>query len=162
MELVNQLKALVLGAIPTFILVWILYAYVSRVFLGPLQRVLRKRWEATAGLRKTAESALTLAEQKTSEYEAALRLARTEIYRIQEQERQRGMDARAEIIRQSHQRADEMIQSTRQQLRGDVDAAKQSLASEAGQIATAITSAILKSSATGAGPHPAGGGEMAR
>jgi F-type H+-transporting ATPase subunit b len=144
MEILNQLKHLLVGAIPTFFLVWILYLYVSRFFFGPLEKTLGRRREATTGLRQTAEAALVQAEQKTAQHQEALRTARAELYRIQEQERQKALDQRAELIRQAHQRSDELVRGARQQIRDEAERAKKTLAGEADQIAAAIIQAILK------------------
>ncbi len=158
MEVLNALKNLLVGAIPTFLLVWILYLYVTRVFLRPLEITMRKRREETVGLRQTAEAALAEAEKKTAKYQEALRSAKAEIYHIQEQERQRALEQRAEIVRQARQRAEEMANSARQQIHEDAENAKKTLASEAETLAVSITRVILRTA-----PHAshAGGSEIA-
>jgi len=147
MEVLNELKELLIGAIPTFLLVWILYLYVTRVFYGPLEKTLRKRREATSGLRKTAEAEIVETEKKTAQYQEALRTVKTELYHVQEQERQRVIEQRGEILRQAHQRAEVMVQTARQQIRQEAGVAKMTLDSEAEQLAASITQAILKSAA---------------
>jgi len=138
------LGQILLGSIPTFVLVWILYIYISRAFYGPLQQTLRKRQEETEGLRKTAASAVTAAEQKMAQYQEALRKARAQMYEVQEDERQRALDRRAEIVHQAHERAQQLVAEAKQALRGDAEAAKNSIAADAEQIANSITNAILR------------------
>lgn len=138
------LKNILIGAVPTFILVWLLYIYIDRVFLGPLKATLKKRREATSGLRESAETAIAQAEKKTAEYEAALRAARAEVYRIQELERQKALEHRAEVLRQAHERAEQAAKSAREQIRAEADIAKQTLAAQADAIASSIADAILK------------------
>ena len=120
------LKNILIGAIPTFILVWLLFLYIDRVFLRPLQATLKKRREATSGLRESAEASIAQAEKKTAEYEAALRAAR------------------AEVLRQAHERGEQAAKAAREQIRGDADAAKKTLAAESDAIASSIAQAILK------------------
>ncbi len=144
MGALSALKQILLGAIPTFLLVWILYFYTTRIFFRPLQKTLRKRHESTVGLRKAAEANLARAEQKTAEYQEALRSARSELYRIQEQERQSALERRAEVLRQAQQRAEETVFRARDEIREDVETAQKSLSAEAGQIALSITQSILK------------------
>lgn len=144
MEALKALKEILVGAIPTFLLLWILYLYVTRVFYRPLEKTLRKRREDTVGLRHTAEGALAEAEKRTATYQEALRSAKAEIYRMQEQERQRALEQRAEIVRQARQRAEELVNRTRQELRQEAEDAKKSLAAEAQNLAASITKAILK------------------
>ena len=83
--ILHQLGELLLKALPTFILVVLLHFYLKSVFFKPLEKVLHKRYEATEGARKQAAESLERAAAKTTEYENALRAARTELYRQQEQ-----------------------------------------------------------------------------
>ena len=140
------LGQILLGSIPTFFLVWILYLYVTRVFYRPLQKTLRQRDESTVGLRKTAEADLAMAEQKTAEYQEALRSARSQIYQIQERERQDALDQRAKIVQQAKQEADAAMIRAKNEIREDVENAKKGLAAEVEQIAAAISETILKPS----------------
>ena len=144
MEPLLALGDILLKAIPTFILVWILYWYVSRVFLGPLQETLNKRRASTEGLRKAAEGRLSQAEQKTAAYKEAVRASAADIYRQQEQARQSAMEQRAEILRQARQRADERLALARQEIRQDTELAKNILDTESEQMALWITRAILE------------------
>ena len=61
MQTLVALGDILVKAIPTFILVWILYSYISRMFLKPLQKTLQQRQESTEGLRKAAEERISLA-----------------------------------------------------------------------------------------------------
>ena len=79
MDLIGALKNMFISAIPTFVLVWILYAYVSKVFYAPVRKALDERHAATAGLRKKADEHISLAERKTAEYEDALKASRAEM-----------------------------------------------------------------------------------
>ncbi|SRR5579884_3824009 len=144
-----KLGQILLASLPTFFLVWILHVYVARVFFRPLQQTLRKRKESTEGLRKTAAAAVANAEEKTAKYQEALRAARSQMYQIQEEERQRALERRAETIRQAQARAGEMTAQAKQELRNEADDAKKALASDADQIATSIMKAILKSEPQG-------------
>jgi len=54
------------------------------MFFKPMEKILHQRYEATEGARKLAEESLKRAAEKTAQYEAALRSARTEVYGAQE------------------------------------------------------------------------------
>ncbi len=144
MDVLTSLKDILLNAIPTFILVWVLYFYTSRIFFRPLQKTLQERHASTVGLREAAEANIVLAEQKTSQYQEALQSARTELYRQQEQERQQALDRRTEILRQSRQQAEEMVKRAQQEIRAEAEQAKKRLEAESDQIALSIAQAILK------------------
>src|SRR6185295_5051195 len=83
--ILQQLGELLLKAIPTFLLVVFLNYYLKAVFFRPLEKVLQRRYEATEGARKLAAESLERAAAKTAEYEAAIRGARTDLYKTQEQ-----------------------------------------------------------------------------
>ena len=76
----NALGQILLKAMPTFVLVFLLYFYLKRMFFRPLEGVLRKRYEATEGARKLADESLAKAAAKAEEFEAAMRAARGEVY----------------------------------------------------------------------------------
>ncbi|MCZ6489648.1 MAG: ATP synthase F0 subunit B [Acidobacteria bacterium] len=162
MDVLASLKDILLQAIPTFTLVWILYFYTSRIFFRPLQKTLQERHASTAGLRQAAEANIALAEQKTSQYQEALQSARTELYRQQEQERQQALDRRAEILRQSRQQAEEMVKRAQQEIRAEAEQAKKRLETESDQIALSIAQAILKSGPAASPAGPGGGLELPR
>src|SRR5258708_31006400 len=79
-ETLRALGEILLKAVPTFVLVFVLYLYLARMFFRPLEEVLKRRYEATEGARKLADESLAKAAAKTAEYEAASRAARGEVY----------------------------------------------------------------------------------
>ena len=157
MQTLVALGDILVKAIPTFILVWILYFYISRMFLKPLQETLQQRQESTEGLRKAAEERISLAEQKTAAYQEALRSHSADIYRQQEQDRQRAMERRTEILRQARQRAEQQIGRARQEILHEAEEAKKVLQKESEQMAQWITRAILEPPSAGPSPITAPG-----
>lgn len=144
MQTLIALQDILIKAIPTFLLVWVLYFYVSRGFLAHLQKTLRQRKDATEGLREAAAQRISLAEQKTAAYQEALRSNAAEIYRQQEEDRQKALEQRAEILRQARQKAEERIRSARQEILRDTEEAKQALRRESEQMARWIAQVILE------------------
>lgn len=151
MEPLIALGGILFRAIPTFLLVWLLYLYVTRVFFRPLQETLRKRHEATGGLRATAEAKLATAERKAAQYEESLRAARTNLYQQQEQDRQKTLERRAEALRRARQQAEEMVARAKQEIQQDVEEAKRHLATESEPMARSIIRAILEPEASSSG-----------
>ena len=111
--ILNQLGELLLKAAPTFILVVLLQFYLKRVFFKPLESVLQKRYEATEGARKAAEESLARAAAKTGEYEAAMRAARGEVYKAQEQIYKQLQEQEAAQIAEARQRMDAAIKAAK-------------------------------------------------
>ena len=149
MEPLVALREILLGAIPTFLLVWVLYLYVTRVFFRPLQETLSKRHHATDGMREAAETSIAEAETKTAQYEESLQSARAELYQQQELERQKTIERRAEIVQRARTQAEEMVARARQEIEKDVEEAKKRLATETEPMAQSISRAILEPAASG-------------
>ena len=151
MEPLIALGGILFRAIPTFLLVWLLYLYVTRVFFRPLKETLRKRYEATGGLRELAEGNVAMAERKAAQHEESLRAARSELYQQQEQERQKALERRAEVLRRARQQAEEMVAKAKQEMQQDVEEAKRRLAAESEPMARSIIRAILEPAASSSG-----------
>jgi F-type H+-transporting ATPase subunit b len=143
----RALGEILLKAVPTFFLVLLLYAYLTRVFFRPLEKVLQKRYEANEGARKLAEESQAKATAKMAEYEAAMRAARGEVY--QELGKLRGQlqaerNASLEVARKQ---AETQIAAAKAGLEGEVAVLKQDLAAQSDVLATQITESILRRSA---------------
>ncbi|HWP85912.1 MAG TPA: ATP synthase F0 subunit B [Terriglobia bacterium] len=149
METLVALGDILLKSIPTFLLVWILYFYTGRFFLQPLRQTLQRRHDATEGLRQTAAERLRLAEQKTAEYQEAMRSHAADLYRQQEQDRQRALEKRAEILRLARAQAEQRLAAARQQIQRDAEEAKRVLERESEALAAGIVRAVLGASSRG-------------
>ena len=143
----HALGGILLKAVPTFLLVVLLHFYLKGVFFKPLQKVLRQRYEATEGARKLAGEFLEHAAAKTSEYEAGMRAARTEIYQAQEQSHKRLQEAEFAELTAARRRTEAAVQEARNQLAGDVEAAKAGLARDSELLANQIVESILRRNA---------------
>ena len=65
----QALETILLKAIPSAILLLVLYFYLKAMLFGPIAKVLKQREELTKGARKAAEQSLARAEQKAKESE---------------------------------------------------------------------------------------------
>ncbi len=146
-EILHQLGHLLLQAVPTFALVVVLHFYLKLMFFKPLGKVLKQRYDATEGARKLAEESLQRAAEKTSQYEAAMRSARAEVYQAQEQIHKQLQEREAADIASARERSEALIREARNTLARDVEAAKASLAKDAEALANQITEAVLRRSA---------------
>ena len=146
-ETLRELGQILLKAIPTFVLVFLLYLYLSRMFFRPLEEVLKKRYEATEGARKLAEESLAKAAAKTEEYEAAMRTARGEVYHELSQLRRQLQDERAAAMEAARRQAEGQIAEAKAELEKEVAGLKQSLAGGSDALATQIVQSILRRSA---------------
>jgi F-type H+-transporting ATPase subunit b len=143
-ETLRQLGGILLRAVPTFILVVLLHFYLKFIFFKPLERVLRERYDATEGARKLAETSLAKASDKAAEYEAALRLARNEIYKELEQLRRKLQEERTASVHESRSRAEAAITEAKAALRAEVEGLKKGLEAESDALADRIANKILR------------------
>ena len=153
--LLKQVGELLLGAIPTAVLLLLLYALYTNLVGKPLKRVLEQRRERTEGAVLKARADIAAAEAKTQEYEQRLRDARLAIFKTQETRRQAAQKARAAAVAQARERALEQIREARAAIEQDMVAARQSLQGESERLASEIIRTILKPAAAA----PAAGGQ---
>jgi F-type H+-transporting ATPase subunit b len=143
----HALGGILLRAVPTFLLVVLLHFYLKSVFFKPLEKVLKERYAATEGARKLAEASLEKAAAKTAEYEAALRAARAEVYKAQENTFKQLQDEQAAQIAQARANSERLVEEARAQLEQDVAGAKTSLRGDSEVLAGRIADSILRRSA---------------
>jgi F-type H+-transporting ATPase subunit b len=84
-EILNQLGGLVLGAVPTMVLMLLLVVSYGLLVRRPMERVLNQRRARTTGAVEEAQKAIAQAETRTAAYEDKLRKARAEILASREQ-----------------------------------------------------------------------------
>ncbi len=142
-KILHDLGELLLKAVPTFLLVWLLYFYLKRVFFRPLEGVLAQRRQATEGTRKLAEETSARASEKVTQYEAALRAARAEIYQERETLRQQWGKEHAAALEEARGKAEGLLYDAGMRLTGEVAEAEHDMDGWADYLAAQITGKIL-------------------
>ena len=145
--LLKQVGELLLGAIPTVVLLLLLYALYTSLVGKPLKRVLEQRRERTEGAIIKARADIAAAEATTQEYEQRLRDARLAIFKAQEARRLAAQKARAAAVAEARERAQQQIREARAAIEQDMVVARQSLQGEAERLAADIIRTILKPAA---------------
>jgi F-type H+-transporting ATPase subunit b len=142
-QTLHQLGELLLGAVPTVILLALLYALYTVIVHKPLRRVLEERRGKTEGAVEQSRADIAAAESRTAEYEQRIREARAAIFKAQEARRQISVQARAHAVAEARQRAQAQVQAARIGIDGDKEAAKTGLQGEAAVLAREIVRRIL-------------------
>jgi len=142
-EILHDLGQLLLTAVPTFLLVWVLYFYLKGVFFRPLEKVLEARRQATEGTRKLAEETFARASGKAAEYEVSLRAARTEIYKEQEEARRRWQQEHTEAMQEARRKAERWTQEAGGSLQAEAAEARRMLEAQAGALAGRMADRVL-------------------
>ena len=96
------------------------------------------------GRLEDARNRLALVESRTSEYEQALRTARTEAYRRQEVERETAVARRAELVSEAKKQADKTVEEGKTGLVAQREAILKKLETEVETLAKQLTTSILR------------------
>lgn len=143
-ETLQQLGKLLLGSVPTVIMLALLYALYTLIVHKPLQRVLVERHNKTEGAIEKSKADIAAAEARTSEYEQRLREARAAVFRAQEAKRQAAMQARAQAVAEARNGAQAQVQAAKADIENDRLAAEQGLQAEAASLAREIVRRVLE------------------
>ncbi len=141
---VQQLGGILLKAIPTLVLLLVVYLYLKWMFFRPLEKVLAQRKQATEGTREKAEALLAKASQTATAVESELRNAREQIYHEQEEARRRWVADQTAQLEQARHQSRELIRQARQELEAETVVAKRDLAATADSLAGQITRMLLE------------------
>jgi F-type H+-transporting ATPase subunit b len=143
-ETLRQLGELLLGSIPTIIMLVLLYAIYSVVVHKPLSRLLAERRAKTEGAVEKARADIAAAEAKTSEYEQRLRDARLALFKSQEAGRQAALQARSQAVAAARAKAQDQVKQAREAIEREKIAAQEGLQTESARLATEIVRTVLR------------------
>jgi len=143
-EILRQLGGLLLGSIPTIILVVLLFAIYNVVVHKPLVKILAERHAKTEGAIEKARADIAAAEARTAEYEQRLREARMALFKSQEARRQAALQARAAALVQAQARAQTQLKQARAVIDHEKQAAQAGLQTEIGRLASEIIRTVLR------------------
>ncbi len=148
-QTLQQLGELLLGAVPTVILLALLYALYTTIVHKPLQRVLAERRSKTEGAVEKSRADIAAAEARTAEYEQKLREARAAVFRAQEARRQLVLQARTSALHEARSKAQAQVQAAKKDIENDRAAAETGLPAEAATLAQQIVRRVLQPAGAG-------------
>ena len=148
-QTLRQLGELLLGSIPTVILLAMLYALYTAIVHKPLRRVLEERRSKTEGAIEKSRADIAAAEARTSEYEQRLREARATVFRAQEARRKAALDARTAALNEARTKAQAQVQAAKAGIQKDRETAQAGLQAEVQTLATEIMRRVLRAAGAG-------------
>src|SRR4051812_41885554 len=146
---------LLLNAVPTIIMFFILYFAYRFLVHNPLAKVLKERHSKTEGAVAKAQSDVAAADAKTKDYEERLREARAGIFKAQEARRKQLNDARSAAIAEARSAADAKIRAAKADIAKETELAKAGLQGQVETLAQEVIRAVLNPRS---GATPAVGG----
>ncbi|SRR5258706_10132148 len=143
-KIAQQLAELLIGAVPTFLIVLLLSFFLRAVFFSPLKKVLAERHARTGGAKEATAQSMAAAEKKATEYSSALEQSRAEVYRQREADRQKSLAARVEQVAKTRAAAQQRIGQARKELDAEVVGARERLKADSGVLAESIVRTVLR------------------
>lgn len=107
----QALVALLIKSIPTILFFVFLTVYLRLTYFGPVARILKERREKTEGVKELAQKAFESADQKSSEYERALQIARGEINQQHDALRRQWAQEQSETLAEARAQAEAKVEA---------------------------------------------------
>jgi len=146
MAILNQLGVLVLGSVPTAILLVLLVILYAVLVRRPLEATLAERRNRTSGAVEQARKAIEAAEAETAAYEAKLRAVRAEIAAAREARLHELNAERETLLHAARTSAQEMVRSAKGEIEASSATARRQIEDATGELSDRILRAILPSS----------------
>ncbi|HEU4433035.1 MAG TPA: ATP synthase F0 subunit B [Pyrinomonadaceae bacterium] len=131
---------LLLHLVVIFLMVFIL----NHTLLKPINRILAEREKQIGGRLNEAQMLSTEAEEKTRQYQAALRDARSEGYRLLEKERAAGLKQKDERVRQHREQLSQKVAKELESIQKQQEKVRAELEQQADSMGVLISSQILR------------------
>jgi F-type H+-transporting ATPase subunit b len=148
-EIIQQVEALLLGAVPTALLFIVLVLAYQFLVQGPLTATLKQRRARTDGALEDAQKAIAQAEARAAEYAAKLRQARADVYKIREQRVKHWTAERDAALDAARKVAGLRVSQAKAELEAEATLARQAIHASAGELANQVVRAVLPLAAGG-------------
>jgi F-type H+-transporting ATPase subunit b len=125
-------------------MVAIMVFVLNRTLLKPINKILAERERQIEGRIKEAQTLVAETEEKLRTYNAALREARSEGYRLLEKERAAALKEKDEQVRQYREQISQAVATELQSTRQQEQKVREELESQAATIGDLISSQILR------------------
>ena len=131
---------LLLHLVVIFLMVFIL----NHTLLKPINRILAEREKQIGGRLNEAQMLSADAEEKTRQYQSALREARSDGYRLLEKERAAGLKQKDEKVRQHGEQLSQTVAKELESIQKQQEKVRAELESQADSMGVLISSQILR------------------
>jgi F0F1-type ATP synthase membrane subunit b/b' len=140
----KALAALAVKAIPTVVFFIFLTQYLKRVYFLPVGKILEDRQKQTAGMRELAQRAHEAADKKTSEFETAIQMVRSQILQENEVRRRQWAEEQAKLVAEARAAAERQVAAAKLTIARDLEAAKAELGGTVEQLGARIVDSLLR------------------
>ena len=116
----------------------------NRTLLKPINQILAEREKQIGGRLSEAQMLSAEAEEKMRKYQAALREARSDGYRLLEKERAAGLKDKEEKVRQHREQLSRTVALEMESIKNQQEKVQAELEAQAGSMGVLISSQILR------------------
>lgn len=116
----------------------------NRTLLKPINQILAEREKQIGGRLREAQTLSAEAEDKIKQYQAALREARADGYRLLEKERAAGLKQKDEEVRQHREQLSQSVKKEIESIQEQQDKVRSELETQADSMGVLISSQILR------------------
>ena len=116
----------------------------NRTLLKPINQILAEREKQIGGRLSEAQKLSAEAEDKVKQYQAALREARADGYRLLEKERAAGLKQKDEKVRQHREQLSQSVKKEVESIQKQQDLVRSELETQADSMGVLISSQILR------------------
>ena len=148
-QTLHQLGELLLGSVPTVILLTLLYALYTTIVHKPLRRVLDERRSKTEGAVEKSRADIAAAEARTPNTSRNCARRGLQCSESQEEKRQAVVQARANAVNEARTKAQTQVQAAKADIEADRASAEKGLQGEAGALAQEIVKRVLQPAGAG-------------
>ena len=148
-EIIQQVGALLLGAVPTALLFIVLVLAYQFLVQGPLTATLKERRSRTEGAVEQAHQAIARAEERAAEYAAKLRHARAEVYKAREERIRQWTAERDAALESARKTAGSKVSEAKTQIQAEAELARQGMQGSIAELASQVIRAVLPAAAGG-------------
>jgi F0F1-type ATP synthase membrane subunit b/b' len=140
----KALAALAVKAIPTVVFFIFLTQYLKRVYFLPVGKILEERLKQTAGMRELAQRAHEAADKKTSEFETAIQMVRSQILQENEARRRQWAEEQAKLVAEARGAAERQVAAAKLVIARDLEVAKADLGATVDNLSGRIVDSLLR------------------
>jgi F-type H+-transporting ATPase subunit b len=125
------------------VIILVMVFVLNATLFKPINRILEERERRTRGRSGEAKGIIQQVEEKLASYERSLREARSEGYRLMEQERAEAMSERQLKVDTVREEVSRLVEEEKSVVHAQVEEVRATLMRDAGTIATEISAHIL-------------------
>jgi F-type H+-transporting ATPase subunit b len=147
------MRELSLQLAPILLILLVFYFILKLILFQPLLKVIAEREARTIGAQKAAEAAQAAAKEKDKQYQDALKLARSEVYKEQESARKKFLDERAAQLKEARAKAATVVAASKQHIESEAVAARREIESTTTPLAAQVARRVLQSTRPPSAPR---------